>query len=292
MLKIQRAVLLIVGVLLMVFKVDAAITLNGKWSEIGRPGSGRYQFSIAPVGKVDPIFDPSFQLKCYSDTCKFVWWFYIQGDGVHDIITTCTDAEVGRGASWETALSLVNQRMIAPCTFKSYLTFKGDEKICLRLRNFGDWIGSSVAAGSPNLYRAGNGCDTTGGENGGTINPPVEPASCQIAPYYINLRHPLLNANELAGNKKSENINVSCNRASQINVKMTGLDSASRLALDRNGMLYSKLTLDNVPAQQGVGFGNVGPDGVNINLTSTLIANGDVNAGSYSSSAVLIVSIL
>jgi hypothetical protein len=98
-------------------------------------------------------------------------------------------------------------------------------------------------------------------------------------------------ANELNGNRKEVNVNVSCSRNSSVNFRMTGLSGNGRLALDPNGGLSSALTINNVSAQSGVTVTNVGTGGKNITLASTLVSSGEGAFGKYSASAVLQLTI-
>ncbi len=123
---------------------------------------------------------------------------------------------------------------------------------------------------------------------GGSTPPPV---TCTINSQDITLQHPAIMANELNGNRKEVNINVSCNRNSSINLRMTGLSGNGRLALAANGSLYSELTINNVSAQSGVTVTNVGTGGKNITIASALVSSGEVASGKYSASAVLLLTI-
>jgi|GEM_PF-6274369 hypothetical protein len=145
-------------------------------------------------------------------------------------------------------------------------------------------LGYQIGSSSPvPIYIA----ECTGGP-GGTTPPPV---TCQVNTSAIALQHPALMENELNGNRKEVNVNVSCSRNSSVNFRMTGLSGNGRLALDPNGGLSSALTINNVSAQSGVTVTNVGTGGKNITLASTLVSSGEVSFGKYSASAVLQLTI-
>ncbi|HEJ9150378.1 hypothetical protein I5R58_09755 [Serratia marcescens] len=145
-------------------------------------------------------------------------------------------------------------------------------------------LGYQIGSSSPRVINP-TGC--VGGP-GGTTPPPV---SCKVNSQGIFLQHSTLRANELNGNRKEVNVNLSCNRSSSVNLRVTGLNNVGLLALDKNGALYSYLYINNVPAIQGISLKNVGSDGVNVNISSVLIPNGDVLAGEYSAAAILQVNI-
>ena len=127
----------------------------------------------------------------------------------------------------------------------------------------------------------------TGGPGGSTPSP----VSCQVNTSAIALQHPALMANELNGNRKEVNVNVSCSRNSSVNLRMTGVDNNGRLALVRDGSLSSELAINEAPAQKGITINNVGTGGVNVVIASTLRSNGVISAGVYSASAILQITI-
>lgn len=125
---------------------------------------------------------------------------------------------------------------------------------------------------------------------GSSTVPPL--VSCSISAGSIVLQHPTLNASELMGNVKESSVNVTCTRSASVKLAMTGLKNNSQLSLSNTSSLYSTLRLNGTLAATGIRLDNVSTGGKQVAISSVLETNGVVAGGSYSGSAVLVVSVL
>lgn len=277
------------------FYAKSDVSINTKWI---KETETVYGLSIAPRGQVsNPFGSDGRGMKCIQDGgCIVEWILLIYYNDSNTYRRSCpTTMRVSKGTTIETLMPQINARMMEPCTFPAY-DFKGGEKLCVMLKSGGSWQGTIVGAlGLVFAYSESHfgvcGWSGSGGSGGGGVMPPVKPATCQTTPLSISLQHPTLNASEVNGHRKEVNVNISCSRKSSVNLKMTGLNSSGRLALDKNGVLFSALTINGVSARQGVNINNVGTSGTNVTIASTLVSKGEVSFGNYSASAVLEVTI-
>ncbi|MBU5413212.1 MrpH family fimbial adhesin [Serratia ureilytica] len=267
----------------------ADIQANPEWV---RMWNGGYELRISPKGTARSVYQ-GYGLKCDKhdwDTCETSWLLRINGSPPFGCSNSFT---VGAGTSYESLLTQINNRMMTPCQFPtSRFPFTGNEQICLTLITAGRWSGAIGIGGYLVHFRAGpSSCGGGEGQDGGDIKPPVQPVSCQVSPENITIQHPVLDASELNGHRKEVNIHLSCSRDSSVNLRMTGLNNNGLLALSQAGSLSSELTINDVRAQNGITVNNVGTNGVNVTMASTLIKSSNVPFGKYSASAVLQVTI-
>lgn len=272
------------------FQAHGAVEVNSKWI---KETETIYAFSISPRGQVsNPYGSEGRGLTCNrTEGCEVAWELRIG----NNYFRTCpNNFTVTKGTTIEKVMPQINSRMMVPCTFDAY-NFKGNEQLCLMLVGKGEWFStittlstslSFVRYGSLDVCYLGGG----GGQTGG-LTPPIQPANCQVNSQNINLQHSALIAQELNGNRKTVDVNVSCSRNSSINLRMTGVDNNGRLALVRDGSLSSELVINKAPAQKGITINNVGTGGVNVVIASTLRSNGVISAGAYSASAILQITI-
>ncbi|CAI2526435.1 MrpH family fimbial adhesin [Serratia ficaria] len=274
------------------FHANSDVDVNVKWL---RETETIYALSISPRGQVfNPFNEDGRGLTCIrvSEGCSVTWELRINDS----YYKTCpTTISVPYGTTIEKLMPQINSRMMVPCTFPAY-DFKGNEQLCLRLVAGGDWFSSISTLGTPYVVFVRFGQQSAcfqGGGNGqtGELVPPIQLPSCQVSPQSIVLQHPALIASELNNNRKEININVSCNRESSVNLRMTGINGSSRLELAKDGSLSSELTINNLPARKGITINNVGISGESVMVASKLLSNGETPAGNYSASAVLQVTI-
>lgn len=108
----------------------------------------------------------------------------------------------------------------------------------------------------------------------------------------IVIQHSAVNQDELDGNYKETQFDVSCNRKSSVKLAISGLDASGRLALNSTKSLYSKLKMNNYSAGAGVTVNDVDDKGRKVTISSELQSSGKVPGGEYSASAVLNMNIL
>lgn len=115
------------------------------------------------------------------------------------------------------------------------------------------------------------------------------PTICEIIDSYIELSHGTLNTDELDGHSVSHNIGITCNRNAMVKVYAYPNTAGDTIPLG-SGIL-SSIKLNGVSGRTGVNI-NVPGSTTYVNLSSTLTTSGDVNAGEYSGSGVVILNIL
>lgn len=274
------------------FYASGEVSLNATWV---KQTETRQALSISPKGTVkDKYPGGEKNYKCYPPgggghtTCTAVWVMEVSGMMSSDCPTVAT---VNQGATLDSMASQIDKKLMTTCQ-SHYLEFSGGESICAWIRVSG-FFGDNTTAIPPYFASFGSGCSSgQGGGGDGSIDPPIEPVSCQVNSQSIVIQHPALSQENVDGNYKESNFNVSCTRKSSIRLAVSGLDTSGRLALSSAKNLYSKLKINNSPAGGGVTINDVGSEGSNVTLSSELQRNGDIPGGSYSASAVLTTDIL
>lgn len=145
---------------------------------------------------------------------------------------------------------------------------------------------SSDIAGSAYI---GNSCN--GSMTPPPVTPPTPPLSCDIDGS-VNLAHGVLSNNSLEGNTKTIYSRVYCTRSATVRITVLSNQGGDIVKLRTDGSLLSQVKLNGVNGVSGITVPVPGPEGVNVQFSSTLITNGDVTPGDFSASAIAIVSIM
>lgn len=271
------------------FYASGEVSLNAKW--VKRTETS-YALSISPTGTVKDKYPGEKNYKCVPPgghtTCMAYWMIRVGGYSPYSCTAT---VDVNQGTSLDFMASQIDNKLMTACQ-TGYYWFSGDESICAWIQTTGSYT-DGITNIPPQFASFGSGCfSSEGGGGSGSIEPPIEPVSCQINSQSIVIQHPALSQDNVAGNYKESGFSISCTRKNSIKLAVTGLDSSGRLALSSAKNLYSKLKINNSPAGSGVTINDVGSEGSNVTLSSELQRSGDIPGGNYSASAVLTMNIL
>lgn len=273
------------------FYASGAVTLNEKWVE---KANGGYALSISPTGTVKDKYPAEKNFKCYPSegagltTCTAYWMIEVSG---HQSTYCPATVDVNKGTTLDYMASQIDSKLMENCESYTYW-LSGGEPVCVWIRTWGNYSDGVVGL-TPYFASFGSGCSSgQGGGGSGSIEPPIEPVSCQINNQSIIIQHPALSQENIDGNYKESGFNVSCTRKNSIKLAVSGLDASGRLVLSSAKNLYSKLKINNSPAGSGVTINDVGSDGKNVTISSELQKSGDISGGNYSASAVLNLEIL
>lgn len=283
--------------MILIFSLTASyafgsVDLNLKWVKTTEE---RYAISISPKGTVKDKYPEYKNYKCIgwggNTTCVSYWQMRVGGNPIYG----CSPTVVANpGTTLDFMASQIDSKLMTTCQSYSYW-LSGDESVCVWIATYGNYDGGAVGGGvlSPQFASFGNGCSSSeGGGSGGSIEPPIEPVSCQVNNQSIIIQHPVLSQDNVDGNYKESGFNVSCTRKNSIKLAVSGVDASGRLALSSAKNLYSKLKINNSPAGVGVTINDVGSEGRNVTISSELQRNGDIPGGNYSASAVLTMDVL
>ncbi|RKT89776.1 hypothetical protein BJ925_0031 [Rahnella aquatilis] len=145
---------------------------------------------------------------------------------------------------------------------------------------------SSDISGSAYL---GNTCNGT--MNPPPVDPPSPPLSCDIDGT-INLVHGILNSNAIDGNSKAMSSRVYCTGPATVRITALANQGGDVVKLRSDGSLSSQLKVNGINGSNGVIMYVPGTGGVNVQFSSTLIANGNISPGDFTGSALALVTIL
>lgn len=273
------------------FYASGTVDLNAKWV---KKSESVYALSISPKGTVKDSYPGYKNFKCYPSegaghtTCTAYWMIEVSG---HQSSYCSATVAVNKGTTLDFMASQIDSNLMTTCESKDYW-LSGGEPICVWIRTWGNYSDGVIGL-TPYFSSFGSGCSgAQGGGGSGSIEPPIEPVSCQINNQSIIIQHPALSQDNVDGNYKESNFSVSCTRKNSIKLAVSGLDASGRLALSSARNLYSKLKINNSPAGGGVTINDVGSDGKNVTISSELQKSGDIPGGNYSASAVLNLEIL
>lgn len=126
------------------------------------------------------------------------------------------------------------------------------------------------------------------GSSCGIAPPPV--GACQIIDGSVNLDYGEINENELNNARRAKSIYITCNKDMSVKVIATGMVS-DRIPLRSDNSLYANLYLNNYSGEDGaiiyVPKGRATP----VEVSSILRINGRVDAGFFSGSGALILTL-
>ncbi|MBH1922374.1 hypothetical protein [Serratia surfactantfaciens] len=267
------------------------VDLNLVWKK----GAGTLvSASISPTGTVKDIYAYADRHMCDEKDRGYCTSYWVIDTGKFWKICD-PRAEVKYGEKLSDLKSKIDKNLMAPCE-TSYYDFPDDGYICISLATVGEfWRDYGSGQGTvlrPQLVTYGSCYKGDEGGQGGTIEPPIEPLSCQIKTPNIVIQHSAVNQDELDGNYKETQFDVSCTRKSSVKLAISGLDASGRLALNSTKNLYSKLKMNNYSAGAGVTVNDVDDKGRKVTISSELQSSGKVPGGEYSASAVLNMNIL
>ncbi|WP_193016287.1 adhesin [Proteus sp. FME41] len=130
------------------------------------------------------------------------------------------------------------------------------------------------------------------GSSCGIAPPPV--GACQIIDGSVNLDYGEINENEIENARRSKTINITCNKDMTVKVIATGMVS-DRIPLRPNNSLYADLYLKGntgeYPGEDGAIIYVPKNRATSVTVTSELHANGRVDAGFFSGSGALILTL-
>ncbi|AGE19587.1 hypothetical protein SMWW4_v1c38000 [Serratia marcescens WW4] len=273
------------------FYASGAVTLNEKWV---KKANGASVLSISPTGTVKDKYSAQKNFKCYPSegagltTCTAYWMIEVSG---YQSTYCSATVDVNKGTTLDFMASQIDSKLMTACESRDYW-LSGGEPVCVWIRTWGNYS-DGVTGLTPYFASFGGTCSSAqGGGSSGSVEPPIEPVSCQINNQNIIIQHPALSQENVDGNYKESNFSVSCTRKNSMKLAVSGLDASGRLVLSSAKNLYSKLKINNSPAGSGVTINDVGSDGKNVTISSELQKNGDIPGGNYSASAVLTLEIL
>lgn len=257
------------------------INLNLKWTELE---NGLFDLSITPTGTFDV---PSHMTDMRCNVQDPGWpcignWQIIVGNnpavGCEPFVSSPSGTYLTTHAA-----SMSRAYNGKTCTAKN-LTINGTEKICIKNSTDGKWLGSMVSSPGMNLY-ATSGCWAGSEGGGGTIDPPVSPASCYMD-NVISLAHGSIDYSSIEGSEANYKATVSCTRQSTVRIT---IPNGGKVNLNNDGSFYSIISIMGAPGQyQFVNSGSAA-----ITFTSQLhhIGTGRIN-GAFSNSTVAVLDIL
>lgn len=120
------------------------------------------------------------------------------------------------------------------------------------------------------------------------ISPPDPPLSCSLRD--ANIDHGAIDGTVADGHSSRTNVSVSCNGRTTVSVVSNSYDPSRGVTLNGPGGLKSFVTLDGKPADQGVRV-DVN-NSASISVVSTLQGNGEIAAGQYYGTVVLVATIV
>ncbi|MCM2367784.1 adhesin [Proteus terrae] len=131
------------------------------------------------------------------------------------------------------------------------------------------------------------------GSSCGIAPPPV--GACQIIDGSVNLDYGEINENELNNARRSKNINITCNKDMSVKVIATGMVS-DRIPLRSDNSLYANLYLGTLnggeyPGEDGTIIFVPKGRATSVSVSSVLRTNGRVEAGFFSGSGALILTL-
>ncbi|MEE4482835.1 hypothetical protein V2T44_07650 [Serratia ficaria] len=123
----------------------------------------------------------------------------------------------------------------------------------------------------------------------GCIGPTPPNNECHVDAGSVTLNHGELTTDAVNGHRKSENVRISCTYPANANLAVYSSDANEKIMLKSDNSLYSTVTIDGVAGITGKKI-NIPQEGATINLESTLHAVGNVEAGAFSGTAILVIN--
>lgn len=121
------------------------------------------------------------------------------------------------------------------------------------------------------------------------IGPTPPNNECNVEAGSVTLDHGELATDAVNGHKRSENVRISCTYPANANLTVFSKDANEKIMLKNDGSLYSTVNIDGVPGPTGKKI-NIPQGGTTINLESTLHTAGNVEAGPFSGTAILVIN--
>ncbi|MEL5214716.1 hypothetical protein PTR15_24155 [Serratia nevei] len=249
---------------------------------IWEPLVGSYYIgTLQPTGTVDNLYI-SDGLRCFDGPCEAKWEIITDGmkSGCFGKVISPT------GTLYNNHVNAMNNTMIKPCPTQ-LKEFTGNEKMCVRLISYGEFISQSLRTFNIVHLTSGGECGpaTDGGQTIPPVTPPVKPTSCSINDD-IYLRHGNVNYDSINENRVSASAYLSCSRTSTIKVSI-----GNGGVIDLNAKSGLKSTI-YISGKKGVNaFKSV--NGMSVLFESVLTkTGGEVVGGNFSNSAVVTLDIL
>lgn len=141
------------------------------------------------------------------------------------------------------------------------------------------------------IYRTAGGANDYGspfpGQN--CIGPTPPNNECKVDAGAVTLDHGELATDAVNGHRKNENVRISCTYPANANLAILSKDANEKIMLKNDNSLYSTVTIDGAPGISGKKI-NIPQGGTTINLESTLHTVGNVEAGPFSGTAILVIN--
>ncbi|MCC4106654.1 MrpH family fimbial adhesin [Serratia ureilytica] len=126
-------------------------------------------------------------------------------------------------------------------------------------------------------------------QGAGGVRPP--PVNCEVTTPSIVIQHSPISTYDIDGNKKEVAFRVKCDNGASVKLTVKGLNAKSQLSLSKDGALLSTLRINNSLAASGTTIRSSSA-GTSVNISSTLASNGEVPAGEYTASAIMVLEVL
>lgn len=121
------------------------------------------------------------------------------------------------------------------------------------------------------------------------IGPTPPNNECKVDAGAVTLDHGELATDAVNGHRKNENVRISCTYPANANLAILSKDANEKIMLKNDNSLYSTVTIDGAPGISGKKI-NIPQGGTTINLESTLHTVGNVEAGPFSGTAILVIN--
>jgi hypothetical protein len=121
------------------------------------------------------------------------------------------------------------------------------------------------------------------------IGPSPPNNECKVDAGAVTLDHGELATDAVNGHRKNENVRISCTYPANANLAILSKDANEKIMLKNDNSLYSTVTIDGVSGVSGKKI-NIPQGGTTINLESTLHTVGNVEAGPFSGTAILVIN--
>ncbi|MBL3523564.1 hypothetical protein IM876_12860 [Serratia plymuthica] len=123
----------------------------------------------------------------------------------------------------------------------------------------------------------------------GCIGPTPPNNECKVDSGSVILDHGELTTDKVNGNRKNVSVRISCTLPANADLVIYSKDANEKIMLKNDNSLYSTVTIDGISGPAGKTI-NIPQGGVTINLESTLHTVGNVQAGPYSGTAILVIN--
>ncbi|MEX3098840.1 hypothetical protein AB4M09_23805 [Serratia ureilytica] len=120
------------------------------------------------------------------------------------------------------------------------------------------------------------------------FNIPKPDVSCSLNTNIV-LEHGTVSKKDLNGHEASADVMLSCTSATDVYILLSGATDG-KIALNPAGTVSSTLEINDILLGNKDEKFSVPASGLNLNLKSTLLASGDIDTGSFSGSAVIIIT--